>query len=106
MTEATDLFWDCAAQLYDLPGVIEGTIFGFACVRVDDQFVAMPANDALWVKLPANRVEELIDAGTGVECRPNGRRFKEWIEVRTPDEHLWLALLNESVEFVRPGRAG
>lgn len=101
---AEALFWDCAAQCYDLDDVIEGTIFGFRCLRVGEQFVAMPANDALWVKLPEPRVLELIEAGDGAPCRPNGRVFREWVEVRDADEQRWVDLLHESIEFVRPRR--
>lgn len=101
-TTAATLFWDCAAELYNLPGVVESTMFGFRCVRVDDQFVGMPADESLWVKLPAPRVTELIDSGVGEVCAPSGRPFKEWVGVRKLDEQLWLELLRESIDFVRP----
>lgn len=103
-SEADDLFWDCAPQLYDQPGVVESTMFGFRCVRVDDQFVGMPADNSLWVKLPAVQVEQLIDSGVGEVCAPNGRPFREWVGVRSLDEELWLGLLNDSIAFVRPRR--
>lgn len=103
--DASALFWDCAGQLYDTPGVEEGTIFGFRCLRVDEQFVGLPANGELWVKLPEARVNELIDEGIGEECRPNGRRFREWMAVRHIDEGLWIDLLEESIDFVRPDRS-
>ena len=102
MTTADELFWDCAAELYGQPGVIESTMFGFRCIRVDDQFVGMPADNSLWVKLPADRVDELIDSGVGEVCAPNGRRFKEWVGIRALEEPLWMELLTESIEFVRP----
>ena len=98
------LFWDVAAQLYTKPGVVEGTIFGFRCVRVDEAFVGMPANGTLWVKLPEQRVGDLIDSGLGTVCAPNGRPFREWVEIPGQDERLWLELLNDSIEFVRPAR--
>ena len=104
MSEADELFWDCAAVMYNKPGVIESTMFGFRCIRVDDQFVGMPADDALWVKLPADRVTELIDSGRGEPCAPAGRRFKEWVKIRELDEGWWIELLEESIEFVRPRR--
>ena len=101
-TEADDVFWDCAAQLYEQPGVMESTMFGFRCLRVDDQFVGMPVQDSLWVKLPATQVEELIESGVGEVCAPNGRRFREWVGIPSIDERLWLELLNDSITFVRP----
>ena len=100
--EAEAVFWDCAAELFSLPGVVESTMFGFRCLRVDGQFVGMPADDSLWVKLPADRVDELIDSGVGEVCAPSGRPFKEWVGIPSIDEDLWLSLLTESIDFVRP----
>jgi hypothetical protein len=104
MGDAEKLFWDCAFKLYELPGVAESTMFGFKCLRVDEQFVGMPADNCLWVKLPAEQVEELIEIGVGEPCAPNGRRFREWVGIRSAEEDLWMDLLNDSIDFVRPSR--
>ena len=77
-------------------------MFGFDCLRVQNQFVGMPANDQLWVKLPEERVNQLIADGVGDVCRPNGRRFREWVGIRQINEERWLEFLRESIEFVRP----
>lgn len=103
-TAAEELFWDCAARLYEDGEVVESTMFGFRCLRIDGEFIGMPANDSLWVKLPAERVAAMLADGTGEPCEPNGRRFREWVGIRPHDEELWMAYLNESIEFVRPGR--
>ncbi len=100
--EAEDLFWACAERLYEQPGVAPSTMFGFPCIRVDDQFVAMPARDSLWVKLPADQVNHLIESGVGEICAPGGRPFREWVEIRSLDGPLWVKLLNDSIDFVRP----
>ena len=76
-------------------------MFGFRCIRLGSQFVAMPANDRLWVKLPADRVSGLIDSGDGEACAPNGRRFREWVLISELNEALWLGFLHESLAFVR-----
>jgi hypothetical protein len=44
----------------------------------------------------------LIESGAGEACAPNGRRFREWVGIRSLDEDLWLSLLNDSITFVRP----
>ncbi len=62
----------------------------------------MPVDDALWVKLPESQVNDLIDEGLGLECRPNGRVFREWLSVPIIDEGIWMELLNDSIDFVRP----
>ena len=96
------LFWDCAAQLYEIDGVAESTMFGYRCIRVHGEFVAMTANDSLWVKLPEEMVNGLIQSGTGEVCAPNGRPFREWVGIPHLDETAWLSLLRESIDFVRP----
>ena len=64
--------------------------------------MALPANDSLWVKLPEDHVNDLIDAGIGQECKPNGRVFREWVAIPNHDEALWLDLLRQSIDFVCP----
>jgi hypothetical protein len=79
-----------------LPAVEESTIFGFRCIRVDDQFVGMPAHDSLW------RASAIVDSGVGEICAPAERTFREWIGIRTLDEALWLDLLRESIDIAHP----
>ncbi len=52
------------------------------------------------VKLPAERVTELIDAGRGEPFAPAGKVFSEWLAVTEVDEDRWRALLREGVAFV------
>jgi hypothetical protein len=42
----------------------------------------------LIVKLPANRVLDLIEAEVGEPFAPNGRRFKEWVSIPNRDAAL------------------
>ena len=86
----------------DLPAVEESTMFGFRCIRVDDQFVGMPAHDSLWIKLPAERASAIVDSGIGEICARAGETFRESIGIRTLDEALWLELLRESIDFAHP----
>ncbi len=96
------LFWDCAHQLFEIDNVEESTMFGFRCIRVSGQFVAMPADDSLWVKLPEARVSALIASAHGQVCAPNGKPFREWVGISRLDESTWMQLLHESIDFVRP----
>jgi len=54
----------------------------------------------LVVKLPEERVNELIRSGTGRPFAPAGKVFREWLSVPKPDRRRWLALLNEGAAFV------
>ncbi|HSF84172.1 MAG TPA: hypothetical protein VLG28_00760 [Acidimicrobiia bacterium] len=101
MSEA--LFWDLAGEMQAAdPSVTEGTIMGSRCVRIGGQFLGMPDHrtGALVVKLPAQRVAELIEADIGAAFAPASRVFREWVAVVEQDEELWLALLEEGKAFV------
>jgi hypothetical protein len=103
MTSASDLLWDLAAELMaEDERVIEGTIMGSPCLRVGKEFLAMPHHkqEGLVVKLPAERVSELIDAGEGESFAPAGKVFKEWLAVTSLDEARWRDLLREGLAFV------
>ena len=80
----------------------EGTIMGGACVRSRGEFVGMPHHkgDGIVVKLPRDRVNELIAGDEGASFAPAGKVFKEWVLVESHDEDWWTELLRESVAFV------
>ena len=91
--------------LYD-PAVGRSTMMGHPCMRRAGRFFASfdPKADRLVVKLPAERVEALIDAGTGDPFAPNGKVFREWVSIpkRKPSE--WARLLAEALDFAGPGQ--
>lgn len=100
---SSELFWRLAAELQaEDPRVVEGTIMGGRCLRVGDEFLALVSakGAGLVVKLPRDRVAEVIEAGDGAPFAPAGRVFKEWLSVPTPDEARWRALLREGLAFV------
>lgn len=97
-------FWDVAEPFLGSGRLVEGTMMGHQCLRVsdNDQFVATVdrATGNLVVKLPKQRVAELIAAGTGLPFAPATKVFKEWVAIPVFDEAEWAALIEESVEFV------
>jgi len=97
-----ELFWDLANEMYADPAVVEGTMMGFPCLRVNGQFFASLDKNTknMIVKLPAARVDELVDSGQGLPFAPSGRVFREWTALSVPDEEEWRALLNEAKDFV------
>ena len=66
------------------------------------EFVGMPNHKGggLVVKLPRDRVSNLIESGDGQSFAPAGKVFKEWVLVQRHDEGHWHALLRESIDFV------
>ena len=103
MPNADTLFWTLIDELaQEDPRVAEGTIMGGRCARVEGEFLALAdfKNSGLVVKLPRERVDQLIESGIGRSFAPAGRVFKEWVSVPEPDRELWMQLLREGVAFV------
>ena len=99
------LFWELIEefQLHD-PRVEEGTIMGGRCARVAGEFLGLVdyKGSGMVVKLPKERVIELIDEGVGRPFAPATKVFKEWVSVPKRDRRRWRALLAESIAFVAP----
>jgi hypothetical protein len=71
--------------------------FGSTSLKAGGRIFAMLVNDRLVVKLPAKRVDELIERGDGDRFDPgHGRLQKEWLSVRSEAPDDWLALATES----------
>lgn len=98
-----ELYWDLAPEFLVRDDVDEGTIMGFPCLRVRGEFFATSHHRTgdLLIKIPAERVNALIDAGLGEPFAPAGRPFREWVSVETRDEELWRVLLEEAYAFAQ-----
>jgi len=102
VSERDDLFWRLAEALLADPTVTHGTMMGFPCLRANGNFLACVerATGNLIVKLPAERVDELVASGAGIPFAPSGRVFREWVAFAVPDDEQWTALLDEAKAFV------
>lgn len=101
MTNVDDaLFWDIAEPFFGA-GAERSTMMGFPCLRIGGKFFASLEHRTgdLIVKLPADRVDDLINSGVGNAFAPNGRRFKEWTVVKDREEALWAELVQEACDF-------
>ena len=96
-----ELFWELAAAHLVNDGVEEGTMMGSRCLRVGGEFTGMihSKNGELILKLPRERVDELVAAGMTEAFAPNGRVFKEWTLVPRSDRRSWKKLIAEAVQF-------
>ena len=82
--DAERRFWDLAEPLLlTRVGVTRSTMMGFPCLRINGGVFASldRKNGNLVVKLPAERVTELVSAGKAQPFAPNGRTFREWAGV-------------------------
>ena len=99
------LFWELIEELQlEDPRVEEGTIMSGRCARVAGEFLGLVdyKGSGMVVKLPKERVAELIEQGVGQPFAPAKRVFKEWVSVPERDRRRWRALLRESRDFVAP----
>jgi hypothetical protein len=89
--------------LYD-PAVGRSTMMGYPCVRRAGRFFASfdSRAETLVIKLPRQRVAELIGDGIGTPFAPNGRVFREWVAIPEPTPGLWEQLLAEARDFAAP----
>ena len=75
--------------------------FGANGLKVDNRLFAMLTKGELVVKLPRQRVDELVASGEGARFDPGrGRVMKEWLTVPPADAARWTALAEEALAFV------
>lgn len=82
--------------------VTEGKGFGSSGqLKVDGKIFAMLVRDELVLKLPARRVDELIEAGHGTRFDAGkGKPMREWFVLSSGSRALWTRLAEEAVRFV------
>lgn len=83
-------------------GVSPGTGFGRSeGLRMGGKIYAIDKDDELILKLPAERVEELIGTDAGHAWGPApGRIMREWIAIPGTRRADWAALTSEARAFV------
>jgi hypothetical protein len=83
----------------------EGKGFGSGALEVNGKIFAMMTSlHKFVVKLPKDRVDELVRANLGENFAPRpGRLMKEWLVVFPTNNHLWVELAREAHHYVRQG---
>jgi len=82
----------------------DGKGFGSGGLKVDGKlFALMSSRGQFVVKLPKQRVVELVAQGKGEQFDPgHGRLMREWIALHEGSDH-WLPLAREARRFVGGG---
>jgi len=76
-------------------------MFSSEGLKTAGKFFAMVSRGELVVKLPRERVDELVAAGAGHRFDPgHGRLMKEWVALRPADEEACAAYVSEARRFV------
>lgn len=102
MEDRLSLWEELSEDLLTVPGVDRSTMMRFPCLRVNGGFFASfdARSHHLIVKVPEERVTELVGAGVGESFAPAGRVFRRWVTIPEPDRERWGALMREALEFV------
>jgi hypothetical protein len=81
------------------PGASHG--FGSHALRVEGRIFAMLVRGELVVKLPAARVDALVEGGDGTRFDANkGTPMKEWLALDRDSSLPWAGLVREALAFV------
>jgi hypothetical protein len=98
-------YGDLVDELVGTAGVTPprgGGGFGRSALRYQGKIFAMLVRGRLVVKLPARRVDALVEAGDGVHFDANkGTPMREWLSLDPVSGQDWLALACEALDFAR-----
>jgi hypothetical protein len=89
------------------PGVTppQGRGFGRSAVRFNGKIFAMFVRGRLVLKLPEERVDDIIAAGHGIRFDANkGTPMREWLSIDPASDQPWLPLAREALSFARSGQ--
>jgi len=96
-----ELFGAVAARLVaENREVEQGRMLRSSGLKAGGKFFAFARDGELVVKVPAERVAELVASGTGVLFFSGGRRMREWVCLRPPDADTCAARVDEARRFV------
>lgn len=83
------------------PTVSQTKMFGAPGLKVNGKFFATYFKGALVIKLPAERVEELVQVKKGDYFDPGmGKKMKEWLALDEQSADQWVNLAKEAKQFV------
>jgi TfoX/Sxy family transcriptional regulator of competence genes len=96
-----ELFQGLVEAQLGRPGTSVGRMFGSPILKVAGKVFAMLVKGRLVVKLPKQRVEELLASGVGELFDPgHGKPSKEWAAVDASVSRRWRSLVDEARAFV------
>lgn len=91
---------------YPSDGAQAKKMFGASALKIRNKIFAMLVGGRIVVKLPRERVDELIASGGAERFDPgHGRLMKEWVAVEpTSSDEGWMSLAREAMAYVESGR--
>lgn len=105
---ARERFSDLVDELVGIPDVTPprgGGGFGRSAVRFRNKIFVMFVRGRLVLKLPAARIDTLVESGDGARFDANkGTPMREWLSLDPESGLAWLPLAHEALDFARAGR--
>ena len=97
------IFQDIVEKMTTIDGIEESTLMKTPCLRYKGDFIGMffDKADALIIKVSPERVDELIESGTGREFNYTKKNFKEWVMIPIEYEADYEAYLSEALDFAK-----
>jgi hypothetical protein len=84
-------------------GVVEGSMFGMPCLKIDGKMLAGLYGDAMTFKLPPEPREQALALEGAEHFDPGmGRPMKEWVVIPLEHAETWSTYASQAMEFVRP----
>ncbi len=115
MDTPTARFAAIVSALCDQPGVTPPAdgpqakqSFGANGLKIHNKIFAMLVGERLVVKLPKQRIDDLLADGQGERFDPrrDGRLMREWFVLSPTSDEDWLALAREALAFVGEASTG
>jgi hypothetical protein len=101
---AEEAFEAIATRVMKVAGVTAGTMFGARALKIQDKVFAMLVKGDLVVKLPRERVEQMVSSSSGRRFDPgHGRLMREWVAIPLGLKASWPRLVREAKDFVGHG---
>ena len=100
-----ELFNSFTKSFVSDPKISQSKMFGSPGLKINGKVFAFLMKGKLVLKLPKEKVNDLITAREGkpfghIFAPNNFRPMKEWVEVLSDDEKVWLKLARKARDFV------
>jgi len=95
--------YEAVAAGLEAAGVVQGSMFGMPCLKIERKMLAGMFGDAMTFKLPAEPREEALALSGAEHFDPGmGRPMKEWVVIPLEHSASWAKYAGQALEFVRP----
>jgi TfoX/Sxy family transcriptional regulator of competence genes len=104
-TDADTLFSEISKTFLRSPNVTTAKMFGGTALKASNKVFACSYKGKLVLKLPREKVDDLVAAGGAVHFDSGtGRPAKEWVAIDPSRGKAWLGLARDAKKFVTSSR--